>query len=277
MLSLIQLKSMRRKFKDLKTWFYRIILILILIFVANLGGIIALIDGWRNPPQREPNAQDLEINPREDLAFLNQTLERVFPEGTENLSAEEKTIEVLRFVVIDLKNINNLGTATKILQDGYAVCGGKAVVLQTLLRLLGIPTRTVELFNTPDSGHDLVETYYEGGWHAFDPSYGVFVYSNPSYDKEGKIIGMHELSQHRSMGFIQSVTDILATGQYSNESKSYGVKTLTANNPSLTDIWRKEITSADPIIYSGKNLYKYFYMIKTFNTADVKLKLSQIF
>lgn len=268
---------MRRKFKDLKTWFYRIILILILIFVANLGGIIALIDGWRNPPQREPNAQDLEINPREDIAFLNQTLEGIFPEGIENLSTEDKVIDILRFVVIDLKNINNLGTATKILQDGFAVCGGKAFVLQTLLRQLGIPSRTVELFNTPDSGHDLIEAYYEGGWHAFDPSYGVFVYSNPSYDQKGKIIEVYALAQDRDMGFLQNVAEVLWTHEYSPDSKSYGVKPLLANNFISADGWRKEIKPADPIIYGEKNLYKYFHLIKTFNTTDLKLKLSQIF
>jgi hypothetical protein len=79
-------------------------------------------------------------------------LKKIFPQGIENFSQEEKTIEIQRFTVIDLKNIDNLGTATKILKDGYAICGGKSSVFQTLLRRLQIPTRPVAIYNTSGQG-----------------------------------------------------------------------------------------------------------------------------
>src|SRR3990167_5454314 len=224
---MIQLKSMPEKLKAINFWFYRVVLILILIFIANLGGIIAWTDSLRNPPLREPNEGDLEINPQEDISYLKETLTQIFPEGIDNLTAEEKSIDVLRFVVIDLKNTNNLGTATKILQDGYAVCGGESFVFQTLLRLMGIPSRTVELFNTSDSGHDLVEVYYDHDWHVFDASYGIFAYSRSAYDKEGEILSMLELQKNPDAGYLQGVTDRIWTGQYSPENRLYGVKSLT--------------------------------------------------
>lgn len=258
-------------------WFYRVILFLILILILNIGEIIIFFDTLYNPPARIPNDRDLYISPSEDMVFLEETLGKIFPDGTEKLSAEDKAIDVLRFVVIEIENINNLGTATKVLKDGYAVCGGKAVVFQTLLKKLGIPARQVELFNTPDSGHTLVEAYYEKGWHIFDASYGVFVYSAPTYDKNGKVIDMYELSKNREMGYLQGVTDTPWTGQYSLDSKLYGVKSLGINNQTLNDLWRREIKPAYPIIYGQKNLYKYFHLLITFNTTDLKLKLSQIF
>ena len=258
-------------------WFYRAILILILIFIVNIGGIIIFVDTLFNPPLRQPNAHDLDINADENIPFLEENLNKIFPQDIENLSDEDKAIDILRFVVINIKNINNLGTATKILQDGYALCGGKAVVFQTLLRQLMIPTRTVELFNTPDRGHDLVEAYYDQDWHLFDPSYGIFVYSGPTFDKRGNIFSMSKLQKDRGAGFLQGVTDTPWTGQYSIESKVYGVKSLVLVNPTLNNLWRKEIEPADPIIYGHKNLYKYFFMLKTFNTLDLRLKWHQFF
>ncbi len=246
-------------------WFYRAILLLVLIFILNIGEIIIFFDTLSNPPQRVPNDRDLRISSKEDMPFLEATLDKIFPAGTDNLSKEDQTIGVLNFVAIEIKDINNLGTATKIIQDGYALCGGKSLVLQTLLQKLGIPARQVEIFNTPDSGHTLVEAYYDENWHLFDSSYGIFVYSNPTYDKKGNIINMYELSKDRSMGYLQGVTD------------TPGVKLLVLNNPTLDDLWRKEIKPAYPIIYGQKNLYKYWHLLITFNTTDLKLKLSQIF
>ena len=258
-------------------WFYRSILLLILIFILNIGEIIIFFDTLYNPPGRVPNDRDLRISSKEDRPFLEATLHKIFPAGTDNLSKEDQAIGVLRFVAIEIKNINNLGTATKIIQDGYAVCGGKAIVFQTLFQRSGIPARQIEIFNTSDSGHTLVEAYYDGNWHLFDSSYGVFVYSQPNYDNKGNIINMYEISKDRNMGHLQGVTDTPWTGQYSAESKSYGVKPLAIDNPTLDDLWRKEIKPAYPIIYGQKNLYKYFHLLKTFNTTDLKLKLSQIF
>ena len=246
-------------------WFYRAILFLILIFILNIGEIIIFFDTLYNPPERVPNDRDLRISSKEDMPFLEATLHKIFPAGTDSLSKEDQAIGVLRFVAIEIKSINNLGTATKIIQDGYAVCGGKSLVFQTLLQKLAIPVRQVEIFNTPDSGHTLVEAYYDENWHLFDSSYGVFVNSDPTYDKKGKIINMYELSQDRSMGYLQGVVD------------TPDAKPLIVNNPTLDDLWRKEIKPAYPIIYGQKNLYKYFHLLITFDTTDLKLKLSQVF
>ncbi len=258
-------------------WFYRVILILILLFIINIGTLIIFIDTIINPPLRVPNKSDLYINPQEDMLVLNETISRIFPEGTENLLVEDQTIDVLRFVVIEIENTNNLGSATKILNDGYAVCGGKAVVFQSLLKKLGIPARQIDIFNTPDSGHTLVEAYYKEGWHLFDSSYGIFVYSQPTYDKQGYIINMYDLSKNRKQGYLQGITDTPWTGQYLPESRLYGVKPLLSNNSTLDELWRNEIKPAYPIIYGQKNLYKYFHLLKTFNTTDLKLKFSQYF
>jgi hypothetical protein len=60
------------------------------------------------------------------------------------------------------------------------ICTGAAVTFGTIVHHFGFSVRSVNFHyddpapeNTPD-GHVAVEVRYEGGWHFFDPTYGLF-------------------------------------------------------------------------------------------------------
>lgn len=60
------------------------------------------------------------------------------------------------------------------------ICTGAAVTFGTIVHRLGFKVRSVNFYyddpppyDTPD-GHVAVEVWYDGGWHFFDPTYGLF-------------------------------------------------------------------------------------------------------
>jgi hypothetical protein len=60
------------------------------------------------------------------------------------------------------------------------ICTGAAETFGTILHHFGFTVRSVNFYyddpapeNTPD-GHVAVEVRYDGGWHFFDPTYGLF-------------------------------------------------------------------------------------------------------
>lgn len=60
------------------------------------------------------------------------------------------------------------------------ICTGAAVTFGTIVHRFGFKVRSVNFYyddpppyDTPD-GHVAVEVWYDGGWHFFDPTYGLF-------------------------------------------------------------------------------------------------------
>ena len=60
------------------------------------------------------------------------------------------------------------------------ICTGAAVTFGTIVHHFGFKVRSVNFYyndpppyNTPD-GHVAAEVWYEGGWHFYDPTYGLF-------------------------------------------------------------------------------------------------------
>lgn len=60
------------------------------------------------------------------------------------------------------------------------ICTGAAVTFGTMVHHFGFKVRSVNFyyddpapFSTPD-GHVAVEVWYDGGWHFFDPTFGLF-------------------------------------------------------------------------------------------------------
>jgi hypothetical protein len=102
----------------------------------------------------------------------------------------------------------------------------------------------------------------------FDPTFGIFVYSRPVYDREGYILSMIDLRNNPEAGYTQQITDNPWTGEYSPSDKNCGVKPLKKDylnsyGSDFNQYWRTEIKSAYPVIYGGKSLYKYIYSIRT--------------
>jgi hypothetical protein len=220
------------------------------------------IQSLYNDPSDLPLPIHSQIPNDEDLTLLDKKLKIIFPQGWENLSEEKRALEIEKFIVSDLKLQNNLGTATKILQDGYSGCSGMAYSFKILSRRVGLQARYSAIFNTPgQGGHNLTEIYYDKGWHLFDPTFGVFVYSDENYDGLGHILSMQEVRKNFKAGFIQQIVDTPWLGNY-NDAKTFTIKPVALNyltqynsqeNQNFDIYWRNEIKSSFPVAYGTQN------------------------
>jgi Transglutaminase-like superfamily len=59
-----------------------------------------------------------------------------------------------------------------ILQMQAGICGNASFAFAGIAHNLGLPVRSVQFYYGTDN-HIAVETYYEGGWHYFDPTWGL--------------------------------------------------------------------------------------------------------
>ncbi|MFL6276734.1 MAG: transglutaminase family protein [Blastocatellia bacterium] len=83
-----------------------------------------------------------------------------------------------------------IGTPRRILESGSRYCGHLSTAMATLLRNGNYKVREIHLSNgqTPPGTHAVVEVFYGGGWHLFDPTYGT-VYRN----RDGAVASYREL------------------------------------------------------------------------------------
>jgi transglutaminase-like putative cysteine protease len=93
-------------------------------------------------------------------------------------SDEERIIAINDFVASKL-NYNEtqfeLGSPRRVLERGSQFCGHLTNAMRTLLATGGYHARGVNIIddNDPPGTHVVVEAFYEGGWHLYDPTYGV--------------------------------------------------------------------------------------------------------
>ncbi len=191
-----------------------------------------------------PTEADLALDPADDQAFLQSVLDTIFPEGTSGLTEEQIAIEIQRYVSTSLRLENNSGTATKILTEGHAICGGMSISFQALVRMTGIPARYIGIFGVVHQGsHALAEVYYDDQWHLFDPTYGLLFYSNPAYDQMGHIASFAEVLSSATDGwYLFKVIDQPWGGQYDPGIRSFGV--VRAEDDYLADFYRYSFTQA---------------------------------
>jgi Transglutaminase-like superfamily len=69
-------------------------------------------------------------------------------------------------------------TPAAVLGSQAGLCGGAALAFAAIVKRLGLGARSAQFYyddpgNVPDS-HIAVEVSYDGGWHYFDPTFGVF-------------------------------------------------------------------------------------------------------
>jgi len=253
-----------------KAWFFRLILITLILASPFYGEsilsyyknnktsqnpVFANIANFFSKKNSPPTESNYFIDPKEDQALLEKTLKTIFPNGTEGLSEEEKSIAVMQFVTVFLKHQNNTGTATKILNDGYAICGGKAYVFRILMRKLGLASRYIGVHYIPgQGGHDMAEVYYNQSWHLFDPTFGLFVYSQKTYNQKGKILSMDDLRSNSEQGFIQQTVAEPWTGNYSAQIRQTVINPLKKDflpeyGNDFNHYWRSDIANAFPVAY----------------------------
>ena len=67
-----------------------------------------------------------------------------------------------------------LGSARRVIEHGSEWCGHLAVAMATII-VTAYPARIIHLMDTslPPDTHALVEVYYGGDWHLYDPTFGV--------------------------------------------------------------------------------------------------------
>jgi hypothetical protein len=92
-------------------------------------------------------------------------------------SDEQKVQAVNEFVGTRLnyeQTGKELGSARRVIEQGSQWCGHLAVAMATII-VTGYPARIIHLMDTsvPPKTHALVEVYYGGDWHLYDPTFGV--------------------------------------------------------------------------------------------------------
>lgn len=156
------------------------------------------------------------LPPGERLNVLDDALARIFPQGVAN-PGEKEALAVLSYVaqVLKLKSsARHLGS--EVLADGQAYCYGMARAFESLCRRMGLPARINAVHNFEYmEAHNMAEAYYDGQWHFFDPTYGVFFYDRENYDGAGRIPSARELfSGSVSAKYAFMICNPLWTGTY---------------------------------------------------------------
>jgi hypothetical protein len=79
---------------------------------------------------------------------------------------------------------------------GGLLCGGMSDVLREALVLLGVPARTVQLYESgfwPRATHVVSEAFVEGSWRVFDPTF------NATYEADGAVLGVSQIQMRLRM------------------------------------------------------------------------------
>ncbi len=239
------------------------------VFLAVLLGPAGAAASERNDPNMSHNAlpgpEDLKIAADEDKAFLEEVLRGIFTGGTEGLTDEQKGIAILRYASSALELKNNGGSATKIIREGYAICGGLSHVHRVLCRMVGLPSRYIGAFNLrPIMGsHAISEVYYEGKWHLLDPTFGLFFYSKTQYDGTGVIASFYDLVMAPDQWTAFKVVDRPWIGRYDDTVRTYGVKPVEVDylkdvyRTPILDLYRKYAAETFPIAYGHRDPVSY--------------------
>ena len=236
---------------------------------ANPGGLAANLNPFTvrysdSSSERLPNESDLVIPQDEDKAFLEEILGTVLKNKT-NPSDEEKCIQILKYISSSFVDQPNDGSATKMIRDGFALCGGKSHSFAILCRKAGMPARYVgSMYMSTMSSHAISEVFYEGRWHLYDATFGMFFYSRSDYDKAGRVISFHELVSNPEVGTAFKVVPKAGAGKYDDSIKAFPITRVGSEQTKrgkkevkLLSRYRKEINEAYPIAYGSDDLVSY--------------------
>lgn len=229
---------------------YSLILIIV-IFISNCFGT-----------EQSVSDKFLYISSNEDTEFLDLQLKKIFPNGYSKFNDEYKAIEILRFISSYLKLKQNTGTATEILKDQIAFCGGMALSFKILTRRVNLPSRYIGTFNLPHmSNHAAVEVYYNNSWHYFDPTFGIFFYSKKDYDGNGNVVSFKKLTSFPDKYSPIKVVENPWKGYYSTSIKQFGMQGVGPSymkyhyKKSLLEIYKANLNKNFPVAFStGKSI-----------------------
>ena len=134
------------------------------------------------PPVAVPQKQDFEkrydeYTEEEKAAILKHVKKALSGVGF-HAPELEKAAAINDYIYQYLIHRDNTGSAPKLLQDGYAICGGAVVCMTEMLYAIGIKSKFAYLLGIPDQGaHSLVEVFFgDGNQGLFDPTFGILWY-----------------------------------------------------------------------------------------------------
>lgn len=116
----------------------------------------------------------------EDFDSTNrQYYKELYDRLTDGKQSDEEKVDALNTYVASKLNYNEtrweLGSPRRVLETGSEYCGHLATAMNTLLAAGGYASRAVHMIDDkrPPGSHAVVEVFYDGSWHLYDPTYGV--------------------------------------------------------------------------------------------------------
>jgi hypothetical protein len=101
----------------------------------------------------------------------------LFDKLTAGKQSDEEKIGAINDYVASKLNYDEreLGSPRRVLERGSEYCGQLSAAMQTLLAFGGYRTRAINVIDAkkPLGTHVVVEAFYDGGWHLYDPTFGV--------------------------------------------------------------------------------------------------------
>jgi transglutaminase superfamily protein len=117
---------------------------------------------------------------REDFDVKNRDYYKaLFDKLTAGKQSDEEKIGAIHEYVACKLNYNEtqweLGSPRRVLESGSEYCGHLSTAMETLNAIGGYRTRAINVIdiNHPTGTHMVVEVFYDGGWHLYDPTFGV--------------------------------------------------------------------------------------------------------
>lgn len=211
---------------------------------------------------RRVEQADITLPKNENRDILRAILDTLF-ENSVDLTDEEKSLHILKYVSSVLVSKSNSGTATSILRKGYALCFGKSKVFTMLCRAAGLPSRQISYIYAVDVGsHVVSEVFYDGAWHLYDPTFGILFYTNPEYENPGNVLSFHELVRNPYGGVAYSVVAQTSSGFYDEATRSYAVSKIEDEHRTLEEgisvaSYREGIQRTYPVAYGENDLVSY--------------------
>jgi hypothetical protein len=252
----------------------RTVLILSPVLIALCLSFYLITRGGSPPPvtfpvsysissyERDPAGADLIIPKDEDKAFLEERLSIALDRAT-SASEEEKSIRILKYISSSIANKPNDGSATKVIRDGFALCGGKSNAFVMLCRKAKLPARYVGSMYMPSlRSHALGEVFYGGRWHLYDATYGIFFYSNPDFDGKGYVLSFHDLISDPKAGTVFKVVPEAGAGKFDDNVRTFPVTRIENDAERNKDartvrFYREEMKNAFPVAYGSDDLVSY--------------------
>ena len=117
---------------------------------------------------------------REDFDAQNRDYYKdLFDKLTAGKQSDDEKIGAINEFVASKLNYDEtqweLGSPRRVLDRGSQYCGHLSTAMETLLTIGGYRTRALHMSDgkNPPGTHAVVEVFYGGGWHLYDPTFGI--------------------------------------------------------------------------------------------------------